>query len=274
MPPALALPSAQSPAIPSVGIARSEGARRLAGLVLIRLLVVSALFGAALSMSFSSTGEDATTRTFLYAYLITAYAASALEFVWLLGRWQPRALAWTHVFAETLLAGWLVALTGGTEGPFTFLLLLSTVHGALAAGSSGAFAAAVLSTAELAALAGGVPLLGLVGSEPGRAAVAVFANSGGCFATAALSSYLTDRLSRTGQALDARERELQRLGELYRNVVQSLGSGLMTLGSGGEVLFVNGAGAEILGLDPEATRGRPLDQVAPELARTGLDGRG
>ncbi len=252
----------------------AEDARRLSGLVLVRVLVVSALFGAALSTSLSGSAQEAAARSALYAFLVSAYAAAALELVWLLTRRAYGLLAWVHVAAETLLAGWLVALTGGTEGPFTFLLLLSTVHGALAAGSAGALAAATASTFELVLLASGASWLGLSPSDSSRAAAAVFANSGGCFATAALASYLTERLSRTDRALGQRERELQRLGELYRNVVQSLGSGLMTLSSSGEILFVNQTGAEILGIDSEGASGQSIERLAPELAPERLAGRG
>ncbi len=258
-----------------VGAGERDDSRRLALLVLLRVLVASALFGAALSV-LSTSAQEVAIRNRLYGFLIAAYATAALEFIWLLLDWELTALAWSHLAVETVLAGWLVALTGGPTGPFSFLVLLSTVHGALAAGSVGALASALLATAALGGLAefpGFQAWLGTVPAavETGRLAAAVLANAGGCFATAALSSYLTERLQRTGRALTARVAELRSLGDLYSRVVQSLGSGLLTLASvdgAWRVSLLNEAGARILGLRPEAARGRSLDDVAPALARS------
>src|SRR5262249_44384028 len=136
--------------------------RRLVGLVLLRVLIASALFGAALATNYSQTPEDAASRASLFGFLTSAYASAALEFVWILSRRNLRSLTWVHAGIEAALAAWLVALTGGVESPFAFLLLVSTVHGALAAGSAGAFTAAALSTASLVAMATGLPLPGWI----------------------------------------------------------------------------------------------------------------
>ncbi len=249
-----------------------EVARRLALLILLRVLVSGALFGSALSVLSTGPVEEAV-RGRLYVYLVAAFASAALEFVWLLFERGMAALAWVHVAVETLLAGWLVALTGGPAGPFGFLALLSTVHGALAAGSAGAAASALLATGVLWALAGLPSLQAAVGTlpvavTPPRLLAALLADAGGCFATAALSAYLTERLQRTGRALSAREAELRSLGDLYRSVVRSLGSGLLTLvPSGGvrRVTLLNEAGARILGVDPEEAPGRTLADISPAL---------
>jgi two-component system sensor histidine kinase PilS (NtrC family) len=242
--------------------------RRLAGLVLLRVLVSSALFGAALATNYSQTDEDAASRAGLFGYLTAAYGASALEFVLILARVRLRSLSWVHVGIETALAAWLLALTGGVESPFTFLLLISTVHGALAAGSGGAFAAATLATLSLVVLQLGLPIPGWVPplrGDSARSIALVATAGGGCFATAALASYLTLRLRRAGLALSARERELRQLGELYLNVAESLRSGLMTLDVTRQVTLLNGAGAAILGVEIGAVVGRPLRGVLPEL---------
>ncbi|MHB8418933.1 MAG: two-component system sensor histidine kinase NtrB [Myxococcales bacterium] len=247
-----------------------DRARRLAGLVLLRALVTSALFGAALATS-TPLGEENAARGVLYGFLLSAYTSSALELAWILTGRALGTLAWLHTAVETALAGWLVALTGGPAGPFSFLFLLSTVHGAIAAGSGGAFGAASLATALLAAL-GAHPSLPFWtapladAGDSSRVAAAIFANSGGCFATAALASYLAQRLQSAGRALTAREIELRSLGDLYMSVVQSLGSGLLTLDSSSRISLLNESGAAILHLAPEAARGRSLQELAPELA--------
>ena len=261
--------SASLPAVSEPTRGFDDPRRRLAGLVLLRVLVSSALFGAALATSFSQTAEESASRAGLFHYLTAAYGASALEFAAILLRIRPGTLAWIHTGIETALAAWLIALTGGVESPFTFLLLISTVHGALAAGSGGAFAAATLATLALIALGVGLPIPGWIQPnhvESTRWITLIATAGGGCFATAALSSYLTLRLRRTGQALSARERELRQLGELYLNVAESLRSGLMTLGVDRRITLLNGTGATILGVEVGTVLGRSLFAALPELA--------
>ena len=252
-----------------------DDARLLAGLVLLRALIASALFGAALFANLSAVTED-TSRGGLFVYLLAAYVSAAAEFLWILWGRQLQRLGFVHAGIEAGLAAWLVALTGGPESPFTFLLLISTILGSVAAGRRGAFISATLASGSLLGMAGLISVPGFIQPGPidGRAVAVVLTSSGGCFATAALASYLTERLRRTGRALSAREAELRELGELYLKVAQSLRSGLMTLGpsatgtpGSAPVTLLNDPGAVILGISAASAQGRPLQESVPELAK-------
>jgi two-component system, NtrC family, sensor histidine kinase PilS len=257
-------------------LAERDDARLLAGLILLRALIASALFGAALFANLNSVTSDEGLRGNLFVYLLAAYVSAAFEFLWVLWGRQLARLGFVHAGIEAGLAAWLVALTGGAESPFIFLLLISTILGSVAAGRRGAFIAATLASGSLLAMAVGIPVTGFVQPEhvDGRMTAVVLASGGGCFATAALASYLTERLRRTGRALSAREAELRQLGELYLKVAQSLRSGLMTLGpsvngslGAARVTLLNDPGAAILGISATQAQGRILQEAIPELAR-------
>jgi two-component system sensor histidine kinase PilS (NtrC family) len=249
-------------------------ARLLAGLVLLRALIASALFGAALFANLSVTEEAA--RGSLFVYLLAAYVSAAAEFLWILWGRRLDRLGFVHAGVEAALAAWLVALTGGPESPCTFLLLISTILGSVAAGRRGAFISATLASASLLGMTGVISIPGLIQPDrvDGRMVAVVLTSSGGCFATAALASYLTERLQRTGRALRAREADLRQLGELYLKVAQSLRSGLMTLGpsvrgnpGSAPITLLNDPGAAILGISAPRVQGHALDETVPELAR-------
>lgn len=144
-----------------------DDARRLAALILLRALVASALFGTALLTSFGSASEETGSPSRLFLYLASVYVSSAVEFVWVLVGRQMTRLALIHAGIEVALAAWLVALTGGIESPFVFLLLIATVLGAVAAGSRGAFVAATLSTAPSLRWGAGSPSPGWPTSTAG-----------------------------------------------------------------------------------------------------------
>ena len=252
-----------------------DDARLLAGLILLRALIASALFGAALFANLSSVTEE-TARSSLFVYLLAAYVSAAAEFLWILWGRHLQRLGFVHAGIEAALAAWLVALTGGPESPFTFLLLIAIILGSVAAGRRGAFISATLASGSLLGMAGAISIPGFIQPEhiDGRAVAVVLTSSGGCFATAALASYLTERLQRTGRALRAREAELRQLGELYLKVAQSLRSGLMTLGASAKgspgrarVTLLNDPGAAILGISAASAQGRPLAETVPELAK-------
>lgn len=254
----------------------SDDARRLAGLILLRALISSALFGASVLTNFNGSLDEATSRGGLFVYLAAAYASAAAEFLWVLSGSRLARLALLHAGVEAALAAWLIGLTGGAESPFTFLLLIATVLGAVAAGSSGAFVAATLASGSLLTMVVGIPIAGFAAPThvDARIVAVVLASGGGCFATAALASYLTQRLQRAGRALSAREAELRNLGELYLKVAQSLRSGLMTLGpasaghpSSAAITLLNEPGAHILGVSAKTVQGMALAQAVPELAR-------
>ena len=68
------------------------------------------------------------------------------------------------------------------------------------------------------------------------------ANFAGFYATALLTSYLSEKLQRTSRELDANRQNLAELRALNQNVVESIPSGLITVSSYGTAAFVNPAG--------------------------------
>ena len=73
-------------------------------------------------------------------------------------------------------------------------------------------------------------------------------NFAGFYATALLTSYLSEKLQRTSEELDVNRHNLAELRALNQNVVESIPSGLITLSPYGTATFVNPAG----GADPPA----------------------
>src|SRR2546427_663225 len=77
-------------------------------------------------------------------------------------------------------------------------------------------------------------------------------NFAGYYATALLTSYLSEKLQKTFEELDVNRQHLAALRALNQNVVESIPSGLITLSREGVVSFINPAGCQILRTDPHA----------------------
>jgi two-component system sensor histidine kinase PilS (NtrC family) len=86
-------------------------------------------------------------------------------------------------------------------------------------------------------------------------------NFAGFYATALLTSYLSEKLQRTFEELDVNRQSLAELRALNQNVVQSIPSGLITLASAGTVTFINPAGCSLLRLDPHEAIGHAITDL-------------
>src|SRR5438128_436387 len=71
-------------------------------------------------------------------------------------------------------------------------------------------------------------------------------NLAGFYATALLTSYISEKLQKTSEELDANRQNLAELRALNQNVVESIPSGLVTLSNYGTATFVNPAACQIL----------------------------
>jgi two-component system sensor histidine kinase PilS (NtrC family) len=87
------------------------------------------------------------------------------------------------------------------------------------------------------------------------------ANFAGFYATALLTSYLSEQLQHDRARARCERQNLAELRALNQNVVESIPSGLITLSSFGTASFVNPAGCQILQLPPLTILGRHVTEL-------------
>ncbi|HVS31006.1 MAG TPA: ATP-binding protein, partial [Thermoanaerobaculia bacterium] len=86
-------------------------------------------------------------------------------------------------------------------------------------------------------------------------------NFAGFYATALLTSIISEKLQKTFEELDANKQNLAELRALNQNVVDSIPSGLITLTQYGTAAFVNPAGCNILRAEPAGILGRHVTEL-------------
>src|SRR5712692_2829911 len=156
------------------------------------------------------------------------------------------------LLVETLL----VYFTGALDSPFAFLYLVSIITASMMLyRRGGLFAAsgAVILYGVLGDLMyyGILPLpeqswFGATAWTSSRLYLNMSTNFAGFYATAILTSYLSEKLQKTFEELDANRQNLAELRALNQNVVESIPSGVITLSRDGIASFVNPAGLGIL----------------------------
>jgi two-component system sensor histidine kinase PilS (NtrC family) len=236
-------------------------------LIAVRVVVVTTLLLAALIIQY--TVGEVLPINYLY---IAAGATYVLTLIYIaLGvTIASRGLnVMIQIAGDLAVETLLVYFTGGLDSPFSFLYLVSIItasmlmyrRGGLLAASGAVILYGVLVDLLFYGIlplpAQSVP----IDWSASRLYFNMAANFSGFYATALLTSYLSEQLQRTSLELDANRQNLAELRALNQNVVESIPSGLITLSSFGTASFVNPAGAAILQREPQAILGRHVTEL-------------
>lgn len=238
-------------------------------LIAVRVVVVTTLLLASLIIQY--TIHEVLPIDYLYVAAGVTYALT-LAYIGLAFAIPSRALNLAiQTGGDILVETVLVYFTGGLDSPFSFLYLVSIITASMLLYRRGG-----LLTASGAAIFYGVlvdlmyyrilpfPEETVFGPGDWTASRLYFnmaANFSGFYATALLTSYLSEQLQRTSRELDANRQNLAELRALNQNVVDSIPSGLITLSSFGTATFVNPAGAAILRAEAAAMIGRHVTEL-------------
>ena len=238
-------------------------------LIAVRVVVVTTLLLASLIIQF-------TVRELLpinYIYL-TAGFAYALTLVYI-GVAQlvvsRRINLMVQIAGDLLVETLLVYFTGGLNSPFSFLYLVSIItasmllyrRGGLLAASGSAILYGVLCDLmyfNIVALPQQTFLPMAIWTSS-RVYFNIATNLAGFYATALLTSYISEKLQKTSEELDANRQNLAELRALNQNVVESIPSGLVTLSNYGTATFVNPAACQILETTPASILGRHITDL-------------
>lgn len=230
-------------------------------LIAIRVIVVTTLLLAALIIQY--TAELDLPINYIY---VTAALAYGLTFIYVALDRIVRSRAVTlyaQIVGDIALETMLVYFTGGLDSPFSFLYLVSVITASMLLYRRGGIIAATVAALLYGALVAVmyyriIPYpTGELFRFSGWTAMRLYLNMGtnfaGFYATALLTSYLSEQLRETFRELDVNRQNLAQLRALNQNVVESIPSGLITTSTDGTVSFVNPAAAELLGITTRVT---------------------
>ena len=237
-------------------------------LLAIRVVVVTTLLLAALIIQY--TVRELLPINYLYT---TAAITYGLTLVYIgIGYVASRKINLIiQVAGDLAVETVLVYFTGGLDSPFSFLYLVSIITASMLLYRRGGLLSA----------SGAVILYGVLGDlmyyrvvampeqswfvptewTSSRLYLNMATNFAGFYATALLTSFLSEKLQKTSKELDANRQNLAELRALNQNVVESIPSGLITLSPDGVATFINPAGCFILRQDAQAIVGHPISEL-------------
>ena len=225
-----------------------------------RLLLFVLLVGAA-TLFPGSFSHDLNMR-YLSLLLGCAFLLTLVWIYWFKKSGLTDSLKNSQTVTDVILASLAVYLTGGIESRFTFLYTIAIVTACLLGPTRIGSLSALLSTLCYALVCLTTTHEHTSTSE---AAFTFFLNMAAFNTVALLALYLSKRLKKAEDRLQATTKDVQLLEEIQRHLANSLRSGLITLDTNGSVLYYNIAAQEILGKLIENSYGKRIDQVLPGI---------
>lgn len=216
----------------------------LTGFVALLLVLASRL------KFFASIGP--LTAVICSGYLLSILYALLFKFL------KPSLGASFQIVGDLFLVGGIIYTTGGTQSPVSFLFIFVIIVASSIFSRAGCYFAA--SGASI--LYGSLIDLEFYGfiqpyylfhqpdnliAGSGYAFYLIFLNIGSFYSVAFLSSLLNQRLRAIKKELAVTSKNLIELQAFHTNVVQDMGSGLITVDAGGHITSMNRAAEEITG---------------------------
>lgn len=261
------------------GRTESELRKKLVWLTALRIVVVTLVLAGGSYFLLQEGGARADGSVRALSALVLGLNALQIVIALLLRRgYRLERLAFAQVAGDLVFALALLLLTGVDDSLFSFILPLVAVSGGSLLGERGAwlsaFAALLGYALILLLVQQGIIAPGIEGAMgPRRAFQALFAHGSAVLLTAGLMAYVLSQARSAGERAEAAENVLARLHVLHDSIVRSIGSGILTTDRQGRITFVNPAGEEILELEFDGLRGKPLEKIFPAMGERAVRGQ-
>ncbi len=258
---------------------RATLARRLAFLMLVRVIVFTVMLGGTVvTYLFLGTPDrlGGPYVTFLFIFIAGLYLLNIGYAVLL--RWMKNLgeLAAFQLGCDMVIAAILVNFTGGADSAFILLFMLSPIGAALTLNRRAAVITAVVAIFVLIMVIS-LGYTRLLPTLPGQTRLpwdvsqnsivsAVLINASAMLAVALLSGYLAEQIRSAQLTMERQKAAIYDLTTLNEDIIRCLTSGLITINQQQEVLAINHYAREVLGVTENRPTGLPLARVSPQLA--------
>jgi two-component system sensor histidine kinase PilS (NtrC family) len=225
---------------------------------LVTLILVSSVL---LQIKFRSRGIPAFYLLVVSVYLITIIYALLINRVSNL-----ELFAYVQLIGDLIIETVLVYITGGIESSFSFTYIITIIYASIILYRRGGYVIAGISSILYGGLID-VQYFGLFEAtqfsilSPAETFYKVFLHVLFFFVVAFLSGGLAESLRQTGEILKEKDTDLVELQTFYKNVAQSMSSGLLTTDLKGHITSFNRAAEDITGNFFEDVKGKIWHEI-------------
>ncbi len=233
---------------------------RIRWLLILRLVILFFLFVATVSVQ-QNKGIDKYYLNFIYTFISISSVFTVLSLFWLKKIRSSVTFGYNQLFWDIAFVTAIIYMTGGSHSIFSFLYILSIINASIILLKRGSFiittSSSILYTLLLLLESFNV-ITYTISLDPSilvqrslslnEMLFKVSFNVGAFFTVAALSSYLAEQLRKTGEELKESQIDYEELEAINKNIVQSIGSGLITINNENKITFLNQAAEDITGI--------------------------
>ncbi|MBI5182156.1 MAG: PAS domain S-box protein [Nitrospirae bacterium] len=233
--------------------------KKLKWLMILRLAMVT-LFLASSIIFQIRLGRYSEVPAF-YLLVIAVYLISIVYALLVTRVKKIELFAYIQIIGDLIIETFLAYITGGIESSFAFTYIITIIYASIILDKNGGYVIAGISGILFGGLAdlqyyGFFEKLGPSSLSPGETFYKIFLYVVFFFIVAFLSGGLAERLRETGEILKEKDTDLAELQTFYKNVAQSMSSGLLTTDLKGRITSFNRAAEDITGYLFEEVKGR------------------
>jgi two-component system sensor histidine kinase PilS (NtrC family) len=252
---------------------REEPLKKLQWLMLLRVTGVTFFLGTTILIHFTETHiYFSPSLLYLYTLIGTIYFLTVLYVILLKLIRNLKLFAYMQILVDVLFIAGVNYATGGMDSVFSFMYIFPIIYASILLYRKGglliASASSIIHGVSLDLEFYGVihplstRLSEIKTTYPGEHLFYnILMDISAFYLVAILSSLLSEQLKRSQAQLKEREIDLHDLETLNQNIIQSMGSGLLTLDADERIVFLNRAGEEILGLNFLEVCNAPLEEI-------------
>jgi len=251
---------------------------RLRTYLLIRLLIVTLLFGLA-TWLLLTLQMDLGTLPLFYPLFIVSYGITAFFAQRLMAIENLQVFSYSHFLLDVLSITVVVAFTGSSESLFAYTYIFIILAAGLILRTQGALIVATMATVCYLGVLGLALLdfepikVGIGGTSPSDDPGLLYRVSQvtvqvmGFYLIAWLSGTLAARLEESQRALRRAGVDLAAIRELYANIIDNIGTGILTVDEEGRITSFNRAAGGITDVEIRAALGKQVDEILPKTSR-------
>jgi len=248
---------------------------RLKVLIIVRVVVLTFLL--AFTYFLSTLKEyfqlPADTLRLIYTVVITMYFLSVVYALLLRKAKYDQLNIYTQLIADIALVSLLVYLTGHTDSNYSLLYTLVIIYSAIFLGRKGTLAIASLSSIsfililelEYFNIATGFYDMGQQVIKAGDVSLRIAVHVISFYIVAFLASFVVEQEKKTRTLLEEKESAFDQLDVLFRSIIESVETGVMTTNLRGRIKTFNKAAQSITGRAFGDVVNRPIGDVFPEF---------
>ncbi len=249
---------------------------RLRLLIIFRLIIITLFLGAAIFIDIKKTGFPVSVGTlnFLY-FIIAATYFFSIAYILLLKIFNDlRINIYLQLAVDVILVTLIVYITGSLRGNYSVLYTLVIIYSVIFLGRRGGLIIASASSIfygllldfEFYAI---IPPVSPVEYKTDFTAEDVFVrilvHIASFYILAFLASFVVEQEKKTRYLLKEKESAFNQLDLLFRSIVESVDTGVMTINLQGIIKTFNRAAEEITGFPMATVGNRHVDEIFPEF---------